>query len=143
MDDATLHLNAPVAISVDQNSGIPRIFVSGFSDNGISVFNVGADGTLTSTDNELVSGGLSPVQTSFVQIQGRFFLMSPWSASHQIEVHEVLQNSTLFPIASITNISDIPLRGAYSMHSFFHQGKHYALASSNREHGLILYEIGL
>jgi hypothetical protein len=50
-DDATLHLGGAAGVTTAVVSGNTYLFVSGVADDGVSVFSVAVDGTLTNVDN--------------------------------------------------------------------------------------------
>ena len=50
-DDATLNLDAATDVTTAVVAGTTYLFVPGAADDGVSVFAVAADGTLTNVDN--------------------------------------------------------------------------------------------
>ena len=50
-DDATLELVSPLGVTTAVVGGTTYLFVTGGNDDGVSVFSVAADGTLTNVDN--------------------------------------------------------------------------------------------
>jgi hypothetical protein len=57
-DDAALELAATGDVTIALTGGITYLFVAGNADNGVSLFSVATDGTLTNVDNVTDAGAL-------------------------------------------------------------------------------------
>ena len=86
-DDATLELDGALGLHAFSRAGQNYIAVSGFVDDGISIFSVAADGTLTNVANYDAPVGLDgPWSPTSIEIDGTTYLYVPSQTSEEIIV---------------------------------------------------------
>jgi hypothetical protein len=99
-DDANLDLSFPVDVTTTTIGGTTYLFVAGESDGGVSVFRVGAGGTLTNTANVSVAN-VSTVTTA--TIGGATYLFAAggyYFNGENIHVFLVNGDGTVAPVQS-------------------------------------------
>ena len=142
-DDGTVNLQAVSSLAAADVGGTSYLFAAGVLDNGVSVFSVAANGTLTNIDNvtddaTLKIGGTTAVET--VSVGGTTYLLVA-GGEGGISVFSVAANGTL---TNVDNVSDTPTRllsGAWTLATATVGGVTYVYAGSNVEDGITIFSI--
>ncbi len=97
-DNPTLRLHSASAVTTAVIGNNTYLFVTGFSDDGVSVFSVAADGTLTNVDNVFDDGTLQldgAWDATTAVIGGFTYLFVTGLFDHGVSVFLVAANGTL------------------------------------------------
>ena len=115
-DDANLQLLGTQSVTTAQIGGSTYLFVAGYFDNGVSVFEVASDGSLTNVDNitdntdDLQLLGANSVTTA--QIGSATYLFVAGYLDSGVSVFEVLSDGSLRNTYNIEDNADLRLIGA-------------------------------
>src|SRR5262249_4744052 len=111
-DDTTLELDGASYVTTATVGGITYVFVAGKADNGISVFALNADGTLTNVFNvadnaTMTLGGAFALTTAVVG--GTTYLFSSSVGDYGISVFSVASDGSLTNVANVPDSPTLPL----------------------------------
>jgi 6-phosphogluconolactonase (cycloisomerase 2 family) len=113
-DGGALELFAATDLAKATIDGTTYIFVAGLADDGVSVFSLGADGTLSNTDNvddaadvDFLLDGVTALTTAVVGT--RTFLFTAGFGDNGVSVFEVAVNGML------TNVDNVPDNGTLNL----------------------------
>ncbi|MCP4308491.1 MAG: beta-propeller fold lactonase family protein, partial [bacterium] len=120
------------------------LFVASFDDKGVSVFSVGADGTLTNVDNvtddgSLLLNGARSVATAVVN--GLTFLFVASFDDKGVSVFKVSPDGTLTNVDNVTDSGDLELKGAGSVTSAEISGKTYLFVAGIEDAGVSVFRV--
>ncbi len=141
-DNNILALNGVVSLSTAVVSGMTYLFGTGVDDDGISVFSVASDGTLTNvynvSDNEtLALDGTFSLST--IDIFGKTYLFGAGNADHGISVFSVASDGTLMNIDNVFDNDTLALNGVISISVVSEQP--FLYASGNGDDGVSIFQI--
>ncbi|WP_421724899.1 hypothetical protein [Bauldia sp.] len=122
VDAGALELNGPQSVTSATFGGTTYLFVGGFFDDGVSVFAVGADGSLTNVDNvdnaahvdhELI--GVIDLTTAVVS--GSVYLFAAGQFDNGVSVFHVAPDGTLTHVDSVDDSDDLAfeIEGAFDI----------------------------
>ena len=111
-DDATLELDGASGVTTAVVGGTTYLFVTGLNDDGVSVFSVAADGTLTNVDNvtddaTLELDGAFGVTTAVVG--GTTYLFVTGAIDDGVSVFSVAADGTLTNVDNVTDDATLEL----------------------------------
>ena len=118
-DDANLQLSGSGSVTTAQIGSATYLFVAGYFDNGVSVFEVAGDGSLTNVDNitdntgDLQLSGAQFVTTA--QVGSATYLFVTGESDNGVSVFEVAANGSLINVYNIEDNDELNLAGAYSI----------------------------
>ena len=108
-----LQLDEIFSIHIAQVGSNIYLFVAGFDDNGVSVFEISGDGMLTNVDNitdntgDLQLGGITSITTA--QIGSATYLFVVGNVDNGLSVFEVANNGRLTNVANIEDNAELNL----------------------------------
>ncbi|WP_421791604.1 Ig-like domain-containing protein [Hyphobacterium sp.] len=114
-DAGSLELDGAWGVATAEVGGVDYAFVSGVFDDGVSVFSIGANGTLTNTDNVADSGSLeldAPWELNTVEVGGTTFVVVAGNNDDGLSVFSVAANGTLTNVQNINDNGFLELNGA-------------------------------
>ncbi|WP_319412518.1 VWA domain-containing protein [uncultured Cohaesibacter sp.] len=145
-DSADLNLATAVEVETATVNGTTYLFVSGYSDDGISVFSVNGNGILTnvfntSSSNNSVLDGVWDLE-SFT-LDGQTYLMANGSDSNTLSYFSVGDDGSLTLVDSFADSSETYL-GSTDYSTFVTvEGRSFVVATGGAESGLSVFELGV
>ena len=117
-DDGSLRLNGAASVTTAVVAGTTYLFVAGVFDDGVSVFSVANNGTLTNRANvdddaTLELAGASSVTTAVVD--GTTYLFVAGSTDSGVSVFSVANNGMLTNVTNVPDAGSLELDGASSV----------------------------
>ena len=148
LDDATLELDGAQSSTTAQVNGTTYLFVAGFNDDGVSVFSVANDGTLTNVDNfqddafREIEGAFS-VATAVVE--GTTFLFVAGFNDNGVSVFFVADDGTLTSIDNVRSdlFGDVNLDGVTSLTTEVINGITYLFVSAAQDNEVSVFTVNL
>jgi 6-phosphogluconolactonase (cycloisomerase 2 family) len=143
-DDGTLELQGAESVTTAAVSGTTYLFASGFLDNGVSVFAVSADGTLTNVDNvnddttlelEGADGMVATV------VDGNPFLFVAGFLDNGVSVFSIAADGTLTNVDNVTDDATLELNGAESVTTAVIGGVTYLFVTSSVDDGVSVFSV--
>lgn len=145
-DNIILNLSAPVALAKAAIDGTTYIFAAGTLDDGVSVFSLGADGTLTNTDNvddgddvDFLLDGVDALATAVVGT--RTFLFTASFIDSGVSVFEVAANGTLTNVENVGDNGTLNLNGADAITTIKVAGITYLFAAGFNDGGFSTFVV--
>ena len=111
-DDATLELEGARGVATAVVGGVTYLFVTAGRDNGVSVFSVAADGTLTNVDNVTDDATLEldfPFAVTTAVIGGTTYLFAAGLNDDGVSVFSVAADGSLTNVANVTDDATLEL----------------------------------
>ncbi|MGH6735213.1 MAG: hypothetical protein ACRECX_03930 [Methyloceanibacter sp.] len=105
-DDATLNLRFPFSVATAEAGGATYLFAAALLDNGVSVFRVESDGSLTNVDNVNDDATLNlagAVEVTTAEVGGTTYLFAAGLSDNGVSVFRVEDDGTL---TNVDNVSD-------------------------------------
>lgn len=143
-DDATLQLDGVSALATATAGGTTYLFASSISDNGVSVFAVGADGALTNVDNITDDAGLllgQPSSLSTARIGGITYLFASSEGEHGVSAFEVGPGGTLTHIGNIADDATTDIRFPSAMLTANSGGRDFLFVANYDLGGFSAFEL--
>jgi 6-phosphogluconolactonase (cycloisomerase 2 family) len=144
IDDATLNLASPFFVTTAVVGGTTYLFVAGNSDNGISVFSVANDGTLTNVDNVSDAGGLKLLGALTVHtavVGGTTYLFVAGSNDNGVSVFSVANNGTLTNVDNVADNGVLQLLGARSLTTAIIGSTTYLFVTGATDNGISVFSV--
>ena len=143
-DNPELELNGAFSVTTAQIGSATYLFVAGISDNGVSVFEVAANGSLTNIDNitdnaELNLDGANSVATA--QIGSATYLFVSARDDDGVSIFQVANNGSLTNIANIADNGDLQLDGAFSVTTAQIGSDTYLFVAGFNDNGVSVFRI--
>jgi 6-phosphogluconolactonase (cycloisomerase 2 family) len=143
-DDATLELAGADGITTAVIDGTTYLFVSGYDDDGVSVFSVAADGTLTNVDNVSDEGELEldfarDLRTAV--IGGTTYLFAAGELDHGVSVFSVGSDGTLTNVNNISDDQALELSGALGVATAVINGTTHLFVAGIEDDGVSAFSI--
>ncbi len=143
-DNATLELDGASGLSTAIIGGTTYLFVSGYDDDGVSVFSVAADGTLTSVDDvsdnaTLELDGVYSVSTAVVE--GTTYLFVSGYDDDGVSVFSVAADGTLTSVDDVSDNAALELDGAYSVSTAVVGGNTYLFVAGDIDDGVSVFSV--
>ena len=121
------------------------VFVAGNTDDGISVFEITSNGTLTSLfnlpDNNTTRHLRSPYALDTAQIGDTTYLFTTSFAEDALNSYEVATNGTLTLRGSAVDAGSLELDGAYALTAAAVGDKTFVFVAGNEDHGISSFEV--
>ena len=145
-DDATLELDRPFDVTTAVVGGTTYLFVTGFDDDGVSVFSVAADGTLTNVDNvddgddaTLELFGATGVTTAVVG--GTTYLFVTGRNDSGVSVFSVAADGTLTSVDNVSDDATLELAGAIGVTTAVVGGTTYLFVTGQSDDGVSVFSV--
>jgi hypothetical protein len=143
-DNAALELDGVVSLATALVGSKTFLFAAGFNDNGISVFDVATDGTLTNVDNvgdnaTLKLFGVGSVQTA--KIAGTTYLFATSATDDGVSVFAVAADGSLINVANVSDDATLELNGASSVTTAVVGGKTFLVVTGLFDDGVSSFRI--
>ena len=142
-DDATLQLDEATIVHTAVVDGTTYLFASGRED-GISVFSVANDGTLTNVDNVSDDGTLelgNVFSLDTVEIGGVTYLFATGQSDSGISAFSVAANGTLTNVGNISDDGTLLLDNVVSATIVEINGSTYLMTAAVRDGGVSVFQI--
>ncbi len=147
-DSGALELNGAIDVTTGTVDGTGHVFVSGQNDDGISVFSLAGDGTLTNVFNLTDTEGAGELglngafDLDILTIGGQTFLTAVGNVDSAVSYFSVAADGSLTEVAGLFNTSGLALNGAaYSDTAFIGEGL-WLVTGGRSARGLFSIEIG-
>ncbi len=143
-DNGTLKLSRAISVSTAVVSGTTYLFVAGFADDGISVFSVAVDGTLTNVDNisdseDLELDGIYSLSTAI--ISGTPYLFGAGFLDNGISIFSVDAGGTLTNVDNISDNGTLKLDEARSISTIVISGITYLFVAGSGDNGVSVFSV--
>jgi 6-phosphogluconolactonase (cycloisomerase 2 family) len=143
-DDATLELSIAEAVATASIGGTTYLFAAGFFDDGVSVFSVAADGTLTNVDNvtddaTLELDGVAGLTTAVVG--GVTYLFTAALLDDGVSVFAVAADGTLTNVDNVSDDATLEMDGAIGATTAVVGGTTYLFVTGNFDDGLSVFAV--
>ena len=143
-DDAALELDGAIRATTTVIGGTTYLFVAGFDDNGVSVFSVAADGTLTNVDNVTDGGvlelsGATGVTTAV--IAGTTYLFAAGQIDDGVSVFSVAADGALTNVANVSDDATLQLDGATDVTTAVIGGTTYLFVTGQFDSGVSVFSV--
>lgn len=150
-DGGALELEGAFGLAKATIDGITYVFAAGITDDGVSVFSLAADGTLTNTDNvddaddvDFRLDGVNALATAVVGTRTFLFAESygPMpSTDDGISVFEVAANGTLSNVDNVGDDGTLNLSDAFAMTTAKIAGITYVFAGGQGDDGFSTFVV--
>jgi VCBS repeat-containing protein len=144
-DDVGLQINGATAFTSLVLGGVTYLAVSGRVDNGISLFAVGADGSLTNTANvhdDAATALNAAWQMTTVTVGGGAFLVATNGTDNGLSVFEVGVGGTLANVQNIMDDRSVALGNPQGIANAVIGGVPYVFVNSGGESGVSVFSVG-
>jgi VCBS repeat-containing protein len=143
-DDAALQLDGARAVTTAVVGGTAYLFVAGDQDDGVSVFAVGDDGTLTNVDNvfdnaTLELGGADGVAAAVVG--GTTYLFVTGFSDDGVSVFAVGNDGSLANVHNVADDGTLELNGASGVTVAGFGSTDYLFVTGRLDDGLSVFEV--
>jgi hypothetical protein len=131
-DGGALELDGASAVTSADVGGKTFVFVAGAVDNGVSVFELGRDGSLTSRSDVTDSGSLNLVGVSgltTIMSGGATYLVAAGAGDNGLSVFRVGTNGSLTSVYNVADTGSLYLNGVSRMASATVGGSAYVFAA--------------
>jgi 6-phosphogluconolactonase (cycloisomerase 2 family) len=143
-DDPTLELGHPFGLATAVVAGVTYLFVTGNVDDGVSVFSVASDGTLTNVDNVTDGGALElfhPWGVRTAVVSGNAYLFVAGFTDSGVSVFSIAADGTLTNVHNVTDDPTLELLGAAQMTTAVVGGVTYLFVTGNSDNGLSVFSV--
>lgn len=145
-DDENLFLDAPTSATTVEIDGTVFLYVGSRDDDGVSVFSVGANGSLTNVQNIADDGFMQLSGVSdfhFAEIAGTRYMFVTGSEDWGVSVFSIGNDGHLTSVFNVTDSSDPFLRmsGAGAVTTAVVDGTTYLYVVGSSEHGLSVFSV--
>ena len=145
-DNNSLELDGASGITTAEVGGTTYLFVTGFSDDGFSVFSMDDNGTLINTanvkdDGNLELDGAKGITTA--EIDGTTYLFVTGYTDNGFSVFSVANDGQLSNVANVSDGGDLNLRKAEEITTAQINGKNYLFVTGFDDDGVSVFEFGL
>ncbi len=144
IDAGSLELLDASSVTTATIGGTPYLFVAGFTDDGVSVFSIANDGTLSNVDNvtddaTLALNGAFSVTTE--TIGGTPYLFVAGRNDHGVSVFSIGTGGSLTSVQDVTDDANLELEGAYSVTTATIGTASYLFVAGDIDDGLSVFSI--
>jgi 6-phosphogluconolactonase (cycloisomerase 2 family) len=143
-DDAALELFGAAHATTAVVGGTTHLFVTGFDDDGVSVFSVAADGTLTNVDNVSDDATLELVRATGVTtavVGGTTYLLVTGSLDDGVSVFSVAAGGTLANVDNVSDDATLELDGASGVTTAVVGGIHHLFVTGFFDDGVSAFAL--
>ena len=144
-DDATLELDGAFAVTTAVVGGTTYLFVAGFDDDGVSVFSVAADGTLTNVDNVTDDGALEldgAIVVTTAVVGGTTYLFVTGQVDDGVSVFSVAADGTLTNVDNVTRRRGAGTRRRDRRDDGGHRRHHLSVRDGSNDNGVSVFSVG-
>ena len=143
-DDSSLELDGARSVTIAEVGGMTYLFVAGYWDDGVSVFSVANNGSLTNVDNvtdasSLELDGASSVTTA--EVGGMTYLFVAGFDDDGVSVFSVANNGSLTNVHNVTDASSLELDGATSVTTVEVGGMTYLFVAGYYDDGVSVFSV--
>jgi len=143
-DDATLNLDGVRSVTTAVVGGTTYLFAAGALDDGVSVFTLGADGSLTNVDNvaddaTLRLDGASSVATA--EVGGTTYLFVGGFSDSGVSVFAVGNDGALTNVDNLGDDATLNLSGVSGVTTAVVGGTTYLFAAGENDHGVSVFAV--
>ena len=143
-DGGALELDGPVDAITAVVGGTTYLFVTGFEDDGVSVFSVAANGALTNVFN-LPDDGLleldTPVGLSTAVLGGKTYLFVAGADDDGLSIFLVAADGSLSSVTNVTDNSTLELDRALGVTTVTMNGQIYVIVAGNTDDGVSVFTL--
>ena len=143
-DNATLELDGPHSVTTAVIGGVTYLFVTGFFDDGVSVFSVAANGTLTNVANVSDNATLKINEArhaTIAVVSGNTYLFVPGDIDNGLSVFSVAANGTLTNVDNISDDATLELMGGHSTTTAVIGGTTYLFVTGSIDDGVSVFSV--
>ncbi len=143
-DAGTLELNGAYSVTTATIGGTPYLFVAGYDDNGVSVFSIANDGTLTNVHNVTDAATLAlnvAISVTTESIGGTPYLFVAGYDDDGLSVFSIANNGVLTSVYDVTDDTTLALNGAISVTTETIGGTSYLFVAGQLDDGLSVFSI--
>ena len=144
-DDATLELAGAGDVTTAVIAGTTYLFVTGFLDNGVSVFAVEPGGTLVNVDNVTDDATLEldgAIRATTAVIAGTTYLFVTGRNDDGVSVFSVAANGTLTNVTNVTDGGALELDGASGITTVVVEGNTNLAVAGSLDNGVTMFSVG-
>ncbi|MGB9367057.1 MAG: VCBS domain-containing protein, partial [Xanthobacteraceae bacterium] len=143
-DSAALQLALSVDVETAVVGGTTYLFADGVNDNGVSVFAVGANGTLTNVDN-VIDDGTSRIQgpqgMATATVDGNTYLFVTGFHDDGVGVYSVAADGHLTNVFNVSDSGPMELDGPVDAITVAVGGATYLVVSGFEDDGLTVFSV--
>ena len=143
-DAGPMELDGPVDAITVAVGGTTYLVVSGFEDDGLTVFSVAADGHLTNVFNLPDDGTLkldNPVGLSTAVIGGKTYLLVAGADDDGLSVFAMGADGALTNVTNVSDDSTLLLDRVIGVTTVVMDGQTYVIAASNNDSGVSVFKL--
>ena len=143
-DSGPMELDGPVDAITAVVGGTTYLFVSGFEDDGVSVFSVAANGHLTNVFNLPDDGTLkldNAVGLSTAVLGGTTYLFVAGADDDGLSVFAIGADGALTNVANVTDDTTLQLDRVIGVTTVVMNGQTYVIAASNNDSGVSVFTL--
>nr|MCH9665117.1 hypothetical protein [Gammaproteobacteria bacterium] len=143
-DSGDLELDGVISVTTAVVGGTTYLFAAGHVDNGVSVFSVNADGSLTSAYDVTDTGSLELAAASSVTtavVGGRTYLFTAGFRDDGVSVFSVNDDGSLTSVFDVTDGGNLELDGANSVTTAEVGGRTYLFATGYFDSGVSVFSV--
>ena len=143
-DAGPMELDGPVDAITVAVGGATYLVVSGFEDDGLTVFSVAADGHLTNVFNLPDDGTLkldNPVGLSTAVIGGKTYLLVAGADDDGLSVFAMGANGALTNVTNVSDNATLLLDRVIGVTTVVMDGQTYVIAASNNDSGVSVFRL--
>ncbi len=143
-DSGSLELDGASFITSTDVGGTTYVFVAGTADNGISVFALGLNGSLTNVSNVTDSGGLNLVGVSglsTITSNGNTYLIAAGAGDNGLSVFRVGTNGALTNVDNVGDGGALNLGGVSRVTTATVGGNAYVFAAGTNDDGISVMRV--
>eukprot|EP01030_Chromulinospumella_sphaerica_P010878 gene10878-10682_t len=144
--DAILELSGATGVATAVVGGVTYLTVSSQADDGVAVFAVASDGTLTNTFNVTDDAILEldrPLRSTVVELGGESFLIAPANVDDGLTVFRVEAGGTLTAIQTISDAGAMELDNPDQAVSAVVGGVTYVFVTSPVDQGIAVFSMAV
>ena len=144
-DDSSLELDNAQSVTTAEVDGTTYLFVAGFNDSGVSVFNVANDGMLSSRVNvtdagDLELNGAASVTTAVVSDTTYLFVAG--FTDDGVSVFRVGDTGALANVTNVTDDGSLELNGSASVTTAVVSDTTYLFVAGLLDNGVSVFRVG-
>ena len=143
-DAGALELDGASFVTSADVGGTTYVFVAGGVDNGLSVFALGLDGSLTNTANVTDGGVLNLVGVSgltTITSNGNTYLIAAGAGDNGLSVFRVSTGGALTPVYDVADGGSLNLGGVSRVASATVSGNAYVFAAGTNDDGISVFRV--
>jgi len=143
-DGGSLELDGASFITSTDVGGTTYVFVAGTTDNGISVFSLGLDGSLNNVSNVTDSGALNLVGVSglsTITSNGNTYLIAAGAGDNGLSVFRVGTGGALTSVDNVADDATLNLGGVARVTTATVGGNAYVFAAGTNDDGISVFRV--